>query len=695
VANLVFVPSSHCVVSSRLPVPQESTYISGAKIVHRLSFEIAVVLCPILTYSLERSDLLLTKNKNAEALSIFRQALKVNRKPFPWVKAFSAGLAAGLPALIGLLLGSLEYGLIAVLGGFTYLYVFDTPYAQRAKKIFFVVLAMTLLTFLGTIAAPYPLAVAILMGLIGATAIFVFGSLRIAGPSAIFFVLVFAMVTGMPVEPDQALLRSGLVFLGGCLSWGIAMLGWLVDPYGPEEKVVKRVYLELANFMDAVGTDKVGEARHNMMSVLKEADETLAAGYIPWRKTDLFNRLYVLNQNANKIFLYMTEHFMDRQEKLPEELGQSARKLANSVSKKDENTYETILQPDEMSADVSHLLKKIYDADAVMNEPLTKINQEIKTSKLSLKTVLGGSFDKHSIVFINALGLGLVTMVAAMIAFGFEMDRSFWVPLSCVAVMSGATIVANHHRAIQRGIGTVIGIVIASLILATEPSGYMIAFFIFALTFITELFIVKNYGLAALFFTPNALLMAESTSIGNISFSYFASARIIDVIIGSAIGLIGVWLIGRKSASNRIPRFISKTIRSQGQFMIELFSDKGKKINARRSKALRKMRINLNNLKILYNTASGEIPVKRERLEYYWPIVYSIEHLAYLLEECSKDEKRPNLSDKTLAQLLYACEMMTKSANPKRSSSKKIIPEIEVYPSITKEMENLQNTIYR
>ena len=105
-------------------------------------------------------------------------------------------------------------------------------------------------------------------------------------------------------------------------------------------------------------------------------------------------------------------------------------------------------------------------------------------------------------------------------------------PLSCVAVLSGATIVATYHRAIQRGIGTIIGILIASLILARHPSGYILAFFILLLTFITELFIVKNYGLAALFFTPNALLMAESTSQGSFSFSYFASARLIDVLIG-------------------------------------------------------------------------------------------------------------------------------------------------------------------
>ena len=84
--------------------------------------------------------------------------------------------------------------------------------------------------------------------------------------------------------------------------------------------------------------------------------------------------------------------------------------------------------------------------------------------------------------------------------------------------MSGSTIVATYHRAIQRGMGTILGILIASFILAAHPTGYIIAFFILLLTFITELFIVKNYGLAALFFTPNALLMAESTSQGSFIF---------------------------------------------------------------------------------------------------------------------------------------------------------------------------------
>jgi uncharacterized membrane protein YccC len=221
-------------------------------------------------------------------------------------------LAAALPVIIGLLFGNLQDGLLAGMGGFTYLYVFNIPYAQLAKKLFFVVLGLTAVSALGTLAAPYPLATAILMGVIGASVIFIFGALRIIGPSAIFFFLVFAMTTGMPVHPELVLVRSGLVFLGGLLSFVIAMIGWFFDPHGPESGVVKRVYIELAALVDSVGTDHFHDSRHRMMSTLKEAEGTLAAGYISWRTTDLFKRLYLLNHHANVIFMFIVEKFFNQ-----------------------------------------------------------------------------------------------------------------------------------------------------------------------------------------------------------------------------------------------------------------------------------------------------------------------------------------------------------------------------------------------
>ena len=96
------------------------------------------------------------------------------------------GIAAALPVFIGMFLGNLEYGLLSGIGAFTYLYVFDIPYVQRAKKIFLAMLGISFSVFLGTLLAPYPIAVALAMGLIGAIAIYIFGALKIAGPSAIF-----------------------------------------------------------------------------------------------------------------------------------------------------------------------------------------------------------------------------------------------------------------------------------------------------------------------------------------------------------------------------------------------------------------------------------------------------------------------------------------------------------------------------
>ncbi|MGG1400675.1 FUSC family protein [Bacillus salipaludis] len=574
-------------------------------------------------------------------------------------------------------------------GGFTYLYVFHIPYAQRAKKLFFVLLGITFVTFLGTVAAPHPLAAAILMGLIGGIGIFIFGALKIKGPSAIFFVLIFAMTTGMPVQPELAPLRAGLAFLGGALSWVIAMIGWFFHPHGPEQDVVKREYVELASFFDSIGTNNLNAARQRVMTVFKEAEETLTAGYISWRKTDLYQRLFLLHNHANLIFMTVLENIPEEHAKFPPEMGDSVRNIAQSLDQNERGVKDE--EQKNMDQSINTIWSRIYEAEAILQKPITELGTEMELSKQSLKTIFLGAFDKNSFVFISALRFGVVTMIAAIIAYKFGFNRAYWIPLSCVAVMSGATIVSTYHRAIQRGIGTILGILIASLVLSTHPTGYMIAFFVLLLTFITELFIVKNYGLAALFFTPNALLMAESGSQGNYSFSFYASARILDVIIGIVNGILGVLLLGRRSASSRLPHNITKTIRSQAQFLFILFSDQGEGFDARKSRERSKMRTNLNNLRTMYDTATGEIPVNQKALEYYWPVIFSIEQLGYLLEKCSLLSKRPVLSDDTLAQFFYMFETMANAAERETSPAIKNVPKIVDFPSIEKEINSLQH----
>ncbi|MFJ7726218.1 FUSC family protein [Neobacillus sp. NPDC097160] len=627
----------------------------------------------------------------APIFKIVKQALIIKKNPFPWTKAICAGFCAAIPAFIGLLTGNLAYGMQAGIGGFTFLYVFNEPYAERAKKLFWVMIGLSLSVGIGTILAPYTLLSALMVGVIGALGTFIFGALQIPGPAAVFFVLCFSMTAGMPIDPTLAPLRVGLVLMGGLLSWVIGMVGWLFNPHAPETRAVKKVYLELACFLDSIGTKNYNQARHRSVMQMKNTDDILLAGYISWRSTDLYNRLILLNHHANDIFLYVIERFTEQSRKLPPELVAAVRGIVNSIDdKKDMQIH--IRQPVEMDEDIDQLFRKIFDADAILNEPVSKINQEIKIFKRPLRTVFGGAFDKNSVVFLSAVRYGAILAIAAIVAYSFDFYRSYWIPLSCAAVMLGSTIVSTFYRAIQRTLGTIIGILAASIILSAKPQGIFIVLIIFSLTTLTELYIVRNYALAAMFITPNALLIAESSTHVH-KLSIFAAARMTDVLIGCFIGLIGTYLTGRRSASSRLPHAMAKTIRSQMQYVQALFSEQSKGFSFEKIPAQSKMHTNLDNLKIIYTTALGEISNNKNALGELWPAIFSMEQLRFYLDACLKMKDRPILPDESLAQVLFVFESMASAVENKRSVVKKKIPEITGFSKIQKEIADLQNAL--
>ncbi|SFL98679.1 Uncharacterized membrane protein YccC [Paenibacillus sp. 1_12] len=624
--------------------------------------------------------------------TMIKQAFTINKSPLPWEKAIGAGICSGLPVLLGLLFGSLQYGLIAGIGSFTYLYTFNVPYAHRAKKLFLALLGMTLSVGLGTLLAPYPSAAAIAVGIIGAIAVFVFGAFKMAGPSAIFFVLGFLMSTGMPIDPALAPLRAGLVFVGGALSWILGMIGWFIKPHGPETLAVRNVYTMLADFMDSVGTDHFNAARQKLISTLNAAEETLLAGHLSWHSSDQYKRLLLLNDQANTIFLHILEYCEERSGKLPSELGSSVRFIAASLDHKDNVNANKPTRTEQADKGIYRLLSLIDHADAILRVPMTKISREmIPSSRPSPMTVLGGSFDTNSIVFFIAIRYGVVLTIAAIIANSFQFNHSYWVTLSCAAVMSGSTIVATFHRSIQRSIGTIVGVVIATLILSVKPEGIVIVVAIVLFTVLTELAIVFNYGIAALFITSNSLLMAESTS-PLYDFSYFATARIIDVVIGAIIGLVGALLVGSRQASNLLPHLMAKTIRSELQFLLVLFSEQQEEKHVD-DKERSKLQIHLSNLKLVFTTALGEIPNNKKALELLWPAMFAIEQLGYLLESCLKTTNRPILSDESQSQLLLVFDTMAKAAEHHQLPSKKTVPEIKGFSKLTKEINELQDAL--
>lgn len=105
----------------------------------------------------------------------------------------------------------------------------------------------------------------------------------------------------MPIDQTLAPLRGGLVLLGGALSWIICMLGWFFNPHGPEKLAVEKVYRELGAFFDSLGTGRFNAARQRTVLAMKQAEDTLLAGFSNRRSSDMLKRLFLLNSKANVI----------------------------------------------------------------------------------------------------------------------------------------------------------------------------------------------------------------------------------------------------------------------------------------------------------------------------------------------------------------------------------------------------------
>lgn len=620
--------------------------------------------------------------------TIIKQAFKLNKNPFPWEKAISAAVCGGFPVLIGILLNQTRFGLLSAIGGFTYLYVFNEPYAERVKKIFFIAIGITLSVGLGTLVAQYPVLIILIVGLIGAIATFIFGILKIPGPAAVFFVLSFTMTTGIKINQSEIPIFIGVVFASSMFSWLVSMIGYFFKPYGSELKKIKGLYRTLAEFAEAIGSEDISNIRNRTVNALKESEEILVIGYIPWKISFLFNRLFLLNQHANKIFLEMLELHSNSKSKLPKELIYMIKKLEIGIDLKDEEIIKIERPNNELDESYHKLLEIIYDIEAIMNIPLKYIGHSIKISKPSLTMKFIKSFNKDSIVFVNSIRYGIVLSISAIVAFEFSFTRPYWITLSCAAVMCGSTIMATFHRAIQRLVGTIIGILLAIVILSFHPEGLMIVVVNMCLTGLIELAISRNYALAAIFITPNALLIAEnSTQIYNVT--YFATARITDIAVGAAIGLIGTYIIGRKSASSRLPDLMVKLLRSHARMLVFLASNNESDTNLINEK----MEIDLINFKMAYNTALGEIPNNEEMLEMMWPAFFSLEHISFLLSQYCTEKGQLNLPDEELAQVLLVYETMANDIEQKNEIQTRKVSVINEIPEFCEEINMLQEAL--
>ena len=159
-----------------------------------------------------------------------------------------------------------------------------------------------------------------------------------------------------------------------------------------------------------------------------------------------------------------------------------------------------------MAPEFQNLMNHILKIDEMIhaNEHHIEYEADIRKPLYSKRIYQNLTFD--SIVFRNALQYTVIMGIAIFIALAFNIQKAYWVPLTAHTVMlSNMTTIRTLDRSLARGLGTIVGAIVLSGILAFNINPVVAILIMSISALMTEAFVASNYAFAVIFITIKSL----------------------------------------------------------------------------------------------------------------------------------------------------------------------------------------------
>ncbi len=512
-----------------------------------------------------------------------------------WPVALRAGLCMAAPAAIGWAAGDVPAGLVATLGAFTALYGTDRPYRNRAALLGAVGLSLAFLVGLETAIQPFHTAALVVLVVIAVAATFLCNALLVGPPGAYMITLAGAAGTALPLQQFNSWQIGLLVLAGGALSWLVHMAPALWRPHGPESAAVALAAKAVAGFAEALGTAREDDARHAAALALHDAWIKLVALQPARARPDAaLHRLRALNRDLHQLFAQAVR--ADPPDANRAAIAERARRLGAGA-----------LAPDEAPEpnDGTAFLFAHYGARESIAEAL--------------------QWDSPAL--LAALRVGAAAAITAVLGAALDLAHAYWITAAAVLVLhQGFNWMQTRQRAVERMLGTLVGLALAGAILVAGPRGLWLAAVLAALQFVIELYVVRNYALAAVFITAAALTIASGGQhVGDLGSLLWARGA--DTVIGCTIALGVHRLTALQAVAVPIPQAIVRTLAA-----IEIvlgFAARGEVISRPAKEARRDLQHRAFALLKAADAGIGGTARDRQFAERMWPPVVATQRLAY------------------------------------------------------------------
>ncbi|MEU1498874.1 FUSC family protein [Streptomyces sp. NPDC005732] len=469
-------------------------------------------------------------------------ALAVHDVDGALVFAARAGLAMGLVGVPIVQAGRPDLAVYAMLGSFTTTFGRNLPYGRRARVLALVAVAMTACVGCGSALAAWArtdgaggagaavvvAATAVVAGL----AKFVCDATRLSGLGAVLLLFAFAVAANGATTAAEILPHTALAAAGAAFAWLLAVSGRLIHPDRPQRLAVATALRGLAALLEAsVGTDAPGRTRHAATVAVLHAYHCLGVPppaherRAPAGRDAIFVRLTDLSWTlltgssrrppsdpaaAARQLRLQARLLTDRRRRVPLVVHELLRRYASPAASAEGRSERS-------SASAG--------ASAAPGDPGVLRATELLVGR-------PGGRGSPAALAVPALRMALGTGVAGGVAAVLDLEHGYWAAISAAAVLHSVNLRTTAQRAVQRTVGTALGLLLALGVLAAHFEPVQLALVIVVLEFLLEYGAARNYALAVVFLTPLALLLSDLAAPSP------AGELVLDRVLGSAVGIV-------------------------------------------------------------------------------------------------------------------------------------------------------------
>ncbi|MFZ7259372.1 YccS family putative transporter [Avibacterium avium] len=504
----------------------------------------------------------------------------------------------------------------------------DNRLTGRLKNIFYTLLAFSVSTLSVQLTLGNGISFTLLMTVIT----FIFTMIGAVGQrynTISFGTLVVALYTTLTYQPETLWYLNSLLILLGTLLYSItAIVVYLFFPNRPVQDAVAKSFVALAEYLEAKSLffdpDDIDQLESKQITLAMKNSQLINAfnacrtalfyrirgQYRHTRTTQMINYYFAaqdIHERANSSYFdyqVLTQQLKNtdlifRIQRLLELQAQACRDFAQSLQQNTHYSYNARLeraitgvnqsfehyaqthQDDTQNTAIKTLINNLQGVDwqlrhlgqtpesSETHHRWVKIHDDsdvkgFKNIWLTIRSHL--SFDSQ--LFRHAVRLSIVVFVCCTIVEFLQLSRGYWILLTAVFVCQ-PNYAATKLRLKQRIIGTILGVIIGSLLPYAQPTLELQMGLVVATSTLFFFFRSNNYSFSTFFITLQVLISFNIIGIDIHSALY---SRLIDTLAGSFIAWVAVSYLWPDWKYLQLNKVIHQAIQSDGKYLLYIIS---------------------------------------------------------------------------------------------------------------------------